>query len=89
MDFEWDEAKRQVNLAKHGVDFELAIGFGFETAVTHVDNRVDYGERREVATGYIDGRLYVLTYTRRHGKHRIISLRKANRREYARYEESD
>jgi len=85
MDFEWDEAKRQVNLAKHGVDFELAIGFGFETAVTTEDDRHDYRERRMASLGFIGNRLYCLTFTYRGNAIRIISLRKANDREYRRY----
>jgi hypothetical protein len=35
----WDETKRAVNLAKHGVDFVVAEGFDWETALTAVDDR--------------------------------------------------
>ena len=85
MAFEWDPAKASVNFAKHGVAFEAAARFNFDTAVIFVDTRADYGERREIAIGVIGARLYVMAFTRRGEKTRIISLRKANAREERRY----
>lgn len=85
LQFEWDEAKRVENLEKHGIDFTEAARFGWDVAVAAPDTRHDYREARIVAQGPIDGRLYVLVYTRRNALRRIISLRKANRREQAKY----
>ena len=77
----WDEDKRQTNLAKHGVDFALMDHFDWLTAVSWADTRFDYGENREVALGLIGERIYYLAFTRRGPDTRIISLRKANTRE--------
>ena len=58
MEFEWDEHKRQTNLAKHGVDF-LDAALIFEGIVlTKIDDRQDYGEVREVSLGMVDGEIY-------------------------------
>jgi len=84
-EFAWDEARRTVNLAKHGVDFVAVAGFDWETAVFFPDDRRDYGEARMLAYGLIDGRLHALVFTRRGAVHRLISLRRANRREEAIY----
>jgi len=62
MQYDWDESKRAANLAKHGVDFSEAEGFEWQTALESQDNRIDYGEDRWVALGFIDNRLYTLIY---------------------------
>ena len=86
MNYEWDEAKRAANLAKHDVDFESAVDFDWETAVETIDDRFNYGETRWVALGTIGRRLYVMIYTQRSNTIRIVSLRKANQRERKYYE---
>lgn len=83
----WDEGKRQANLAKHGVDFARVAEFDWASATVEPDERQDYGELRLKALGRIGGRLYVMAFTRRQGETRVISLRKANKREQ-RYWES-
>ena len=85
MAFEWDPAKARLNLKKHGIAFEAAVRFEFDTAVTFDDMRADYGERRQIAIGFIGDRLCVMAFTSRGKKTRIISLRKANAREKRRY----
>lgn len=85
MIYEWDEGKREANLRDRGVDFAAAARFDWDTAVIEADARQDYGEPRFIARGLIDGRLYVLVYTRRGATTRVISLRKANAREVKRY----
>ncbi len=79
--FDWDEAKRQANLAKHGVDFADVARFDWEAAVTRTDGRGEYGEPRFISTGYIGDRLHVCIWTPRGVTQRIIGLRKANPRE--------
>ena len=79
--WDWDEPKRQANLAKHGVDFALVTEFDWLSAVIRVDDRFDYGEARLKAEGLIAGRLYAVVYTERGLFKRIINLRKANKRE--------
>jgi uncharacterized DUF497 family protein len=87
--WDWDEAKRQANRAKHGVDFAQIDGFDWAGAVTREDTRGDYGERRFLSTGRIDGRLYVCIWTVRSGRMRLISLRKANARERAQHDRAE
>ena len=49
------------------------------------DDRFDYGEIRRIAFGFINSRLFVCVYADREAERRVISLRKANRREVQRY----
>jgi len=77
----WDGAKCQTILAKHGVDFADIEQFQWDSAITELDDRYDYGEAREIGLGLIGDRVYYLAYTRRGEAIRIISLRKANGRE--------
>ncbi len=70
-----------------GFGFERAEMIDWETAVTLEDTRRDYGERRYITYGMIGERLHVLVWTPRGRKRRVISLRKANRRERSLYEE--
>ena len=84
--WDWDEAKRQANLAKHGVDFDLINQFEWDTAQTEPDRRFDYGEDRFESIGHIGDRLYVAVYTPRGNRRRLISLRKANSREVERWQ---
>jgi len=86
MNYDWDESKRCANLAKHGIDFNTAVDFEWDTAIETLDDRLDYGEARWVALGYLRQRLHVLIYTIRADTIRIISLRKANSRERQYYE---
>ncbi len=85
---EWDEAKNRANQDKHGVAFDDVARFDFEHARVVDDNRQYYGEARRVALGKIDGRLHVLVYTRRGTALRVISLRRANKREQRYYAEA-
>lgn len=83
----YDSAKAAANLAKHEVSFTEAERFDWDTTLVAEDNRFDYGERRFVAIGLIDARAHVVVFTRRGSRVRLISLRKANRREVKRYEQ--
>ena len=85
MNYEHDPAKLAANVRKHGVWFSAADDFEWETAQLEVDSRKRYGETRFIAAGLIGVRLFVLTFTLRGNAVRIISLRKANRREVQRY----
>ncbi len=88
MEFEWDVGKAQSNIEKHGVTFEHATyAFFDKTAITEEDARRSYGEDRSVIYGYISDRLYAVVFanTRIANKIRIISARRANKRERKRY----
>ena len=82
---EWDEAKRLANLAKHGVDFAAIDDFDWTGAQTQPDTRHDYGEPRWLAYGLIGDRVHVVIFIMRDERRRLISLRKANRREVLRW----
>ena len=86
MRYEWDSGKRATNLAKHGVDFADIDRFEWDSALTV--RQIRFGERRYVAVGNVAGRLHVVVYSRRGRNRRIISFRKANRREEQRYEQA-
>ena len=84
MPYEWDEAKRQSNLAKHRVDFETIYGFDWDNASYEYDDRHD--EPRIKATGFIGVTLYTVIYTERGDTTRIISIWKSSPRDRRRYE---
>lgn len=86
MRYDWDEAKRFQNNKAHHVDFAAMEDFEWENAVIFEDTRKNYGESRYVAFAPIENRLYCAVFTKRNEVIRIISLRKANRREVQLYE---
>jgi len=87
MEIEFDDAKNEVNIAKHNMELEFAAELDLETAVVITDNRKNYGETRFIAYGYIDVRLYVMLFTIRGKNIRVISsLRKANAKERKKHE---
>ena len=88
MDVIYDSAKSARNIELRGLSFERAAEFDFETAAYTVDSRRDYGEIRHRALGFLDGRLYALVYVEAVIGIRVISFRKANKREVRRYEEA-
>jgi uncharacterized DUF497 family protein len=88
MDFEWDESKRQANMAKHGIDFDDAIKIFSHRILERVDNRHDNGEARMRAIGISDGRELVVVYTMRGQVCRIISARRARRDERRAYRQA-
>jgi uncharacterized protein len=77
--FEWDESKRQANLAKHHIDFQDAKRV-FDGPV--FENKAKRrGEDRVVAIGSMDEIEIVVVYVMRGKARRIISARRAHRRE--------
>jgi uncharacterized DUF497 family protein len=81
MRLEFDENKSRRNARERRLPFTLAADFDFSTARVTEDRRSDYPERRFVALGYIGRRLHVLCFTPIAHGIRVISLRKANKRE--------
>jgi uncharacterized protein len=80
MEFDWDPAKAASNLAKHGVSFELVHELDWDSASIRVDARKAYGEVRLLALVVDgDGDHYIVVFTPRHGRHRVISARRAGR----------
>ena len=85
MTLSWDENKRSDTLANRQLDFADVdkIFSGFH--VDQVDDRKDYGEVRYIVVGMIDEKFFVAVWTPRPDSKRIISMRKANAMEEARY----
>ncbi|MBL8554902.1 MAG: BrnT family toxin [Phenylobacterium sp.] len=82
MDVEFDAAKDQANIAKHGVSLALASALDFGTALIFEDDRFAYDEVRWVAIGFIEDRLFSLVFVDVDDDIiRAISLRTASRRE--------
>ena len=83
MEFEWDENKRIANLAKHNIDFaDVWAVFEDERKFEFVDYRKDYGEKRQRTIGLVHNVLVVaVIHTQRNSKTRIISARRANKKE--------
>ena len=83
--FDWrntaDKAAR--NLRDHGVSFDLATTvFDDPFAVERLDDREDYGEERFIIIGMAAGNILLfVVYTERKGRIRIISARRATKRE--------
>ncbi len=89
VEIEFDDAKDAVNREKHGISLVRAAEL-FERRFKEIEDlRADYRERRFIAYGTIEGRLFVCVYTWRGPRRRIISLRKANRREVDAYEATE
>jgi uncharacterized protein len=85
--FEWDEAKRQENVRKHGLDFADAPEIFEGPMLVVEDVREDYGEARMIGVGLLDGRVVVVAYTERgESTVRVISLRKAQGYERRQFE---
>ncbi len=89
MEFEWDDEKAARNLAKHGVSFhDAATVFGDPLAITYYDPDHSEDEDRFLTFGHIsDGHLFVVSHTNREDRIRIISARRATRRERKSYEQ--
>jgi uncharacterized DUF497 family protein len=85
-DFEWDPAKEEKNVRERDLDFTMASRIWDRPVLEMIDGRRDYGETRIMAFGKIDGRLIAVLFTWRGVRRRIISARKANRREQRRFE---
>ena len=83
---EWDEAKNRSNFIKHGLDFEDAEKVFAGPCLTFRDDRFEYGEERLITLGLLAGRVVVIAHAPRDDDTRIISMRKANRREQKIYQ---
>ena len=87
MKIEFDPVKNEKNIRERGLNFERAVDFDFETAVIWLDSRKAYPEARISALGLLAGRVHSLVFTETVNGFRVISFRKANKREVKRYEQ--
>lgn len=77
--YEWDETKNQANIAQGRPSFEAVYDLEWDTAVIRPSPRSS--EIRWAAIGYIGYRLHHVVYAHRGGRRRIISLRRASKKE--------
>ncbi|WP_252091894.1 BrnT family toxin [Pseudomonas sp. MWU13-3659] len=89
MAFDWDEEKNLLNIRKHGIDFNDVPEMFRHPMLALRDERFDYEEARWISIGWINAWVSVVAYTERQGDViRIISARRATRREVTRYVET-
>jgi uncharacterized protein len=88
MQIEFDPVKDASNQAKHGVSLALAAELEWDAALVWVDTRYEYGELRMIALAPEINVLYYVAFVDRGEVRRIISLRRANRREVKHYVEN-
>ncbi len=86
MKFEWDDNKNQLNITKHGIDFNDAKRvFEDNKRLSSEDNRKNYGEKRWITIGKLKSVLIVVVYTHKTDVIRIISARLASKKEREKY----
>ena len=77
MAFEWDENKRRSNIRDHGVDFvDVVQIFDERPTLTYHSRRDD--EDRWGTVGIINGNFFLVVWTKRNGRTRIISAYRAD-----------
>lgn len=87
MNYQWDPAKAKTNVKKHGVEFADAVGVFDDSSTITIEDPDSEGEQRFLSIGLdVLGRIVVVAYTYRDDDIRLISARKATRREISIYE---
>ena len=86
MEITFDPAKNALNIELRGLSFERAADFEFESALFSQDLRQDYGEIRIRALGLLGIRIHALVFVETELDIRVVSFRKANKREVNIYE---
>jgi uncharacterized protein len=81
----FDRAKGEATLRERGIDFRDALHVFDGPTLEVEDRRRDYGEVRMLTVGFLAGRMVMVVWTPREGARRIISMRKCNAKEQARY----
>ena len=85
MEFEWDEKKSQANKSKHGIDFNTATGLWNDPDRIEIQTNFP-AENRNALIGKIGDKLWTAIFTRRVDTIRIISVRRARKKETKLYE---
>ncbi len=88
MTYEWDAGKARLNVKKHGIDFADAVGALEDDLALTMRDELTGGEERWITIGTdVLGRVLVVVYTWRGERVRLISARRATKRETEQYEE--
>jgi len=88
MEIEWDNNKAASNLIKHKIDFEDAKNIFLDPNRLEREDKRDYDETRIQVIGIVNQVVLFVVYTKRNGKNRIISARRANKNERRQYYQS-
>jgi uncharacterized DUF497 family protein len=88
MEREWDNNKAAANLLKHKIDFEDAKNIFLDTNCLEREDKRDYNETRIQVIGIVNQVVLLVVYTKRNGRYRIISARRANKNERRQYYQS-
>jgi uncharacterized DUF497 family protein len=84
-DFEWDENKRKNNLEKHGIDFIDALEVFSDPHYIEYESIRNAEIRYQVIGKIVDVIVILVVYTSRHKKKRMISARRASKKEREAY----
>ncbi len=87
MKFEWDAHKNQANGSKHGIDFETATKLWDDPYRIEIQTSFTE-EDRTILIGKIDKKLWSAIFTSRDAACRIISVRRARKKETTLYDKS-
>jgi|APTNR8051073442_1049403.scaffolds.fasta_scaffold01361_2 hypothetical protein len=87
--FEWDEDKRLRILAERDFDIVQAALIFENPVLTKIDDRKDYGETRFISLGRVDGEYFVVVYTMRGERKRLITAWKGGEDEKEQYQSSE
>jgi uncharacterized protein len=85
VEIEFDPDKRARTIAERGLEMARANEIFERRHISFADDRANYGEPRAITVGWLDARMVVVVWTPRGGVRRVISLRKANDREQAKF----
>lgn len=88
MEIEWDNNKAAANLLKHKIDFEDAKNIFLDTNCLEREDKRDYNETRIQVIGIVNQVVLLVVYTKRNGRYRLISARRANKNERRQYYQS-
>jgi uncharacterized DUF497 family protein len=86
--FDWDDRKAAWNKAAHGISFSAVEDFDFATALEMEGSEHESEEDRTTLLGKIGKQICLFVFTRRQGRARVISLRKATAKERRLYIEA-
>ncbi len=90
MEFEWDENKNHSNIIKHSINFETAIeAFNDPFATIKFDRNINNELRLHLIAKIRNTIIVLVVFTKRNHKFRIISVRKANKKERNEYYEKN
>ena len=88
MEIEWDNNKAASNLIKHKIDFEDAKNIFLDPNRLEREDKRDYDEARIQVIGIVNQVVLFVVYTKRNGRYRTISARRANKNERRQYYQS-